>query len=109
VFALFSGLFLSISPGTPANPPTAEHPRLVRPDATDCTTCHEELFRDRGAVHGPARDDCTGCHRVATTQGGTQITLVEPEPSLCLTCHGELTCPSVSTGLPRDGAVRHLP
>jgi predicted CXXCH cytochrome family protein len=91
MLALFSGLFLSISPGTPADPPTAEHPRLVSLDATICATCHEDLFLNRGTPHGPAREDCTTCHRVATAEGGTRITLVEPEPPLCLTCHGELT------------------
>ena len=69
----------------------SEHPRLVSIESTSCTDCHGELIENKTSVHGPAAADCTTCHEMALGEAGTQVTLLEPEPALCLICHDELT------------------
>ena len=69
----------------------AEHPALVRLDATECTACHGELVEDRSVVHFPAGDDCTSCHEFSISETETRVSLLDQEPALCLLCHDDLT------------------
>lgn len=65
----------------------ADHPRLVRLDATRCTTCHRDLLKNAETVHPPAADDCTTCHSFDIGDEGTKVELVESGTALCLMCH----------------------
>jgi predicted CXXCH cytochrome family protein len=98
------GASLAISVAGISAGSAAQHPRLVSAGATDCSVCHEDLFEERGNLHGPARDDCTACHEVETGEGGTRITLMEGEPPLCLSCHDELAPAAAG-----EVAVPHYP
>jgi predicted CXXCH cytochrome family protein len=68
----------------------AEHPALVDGQATNCRSCHTDVFQQRPVLHPPAVDDCSSCHEVSIASGLTRITLVEAMPELCLMCHADL-------------------
>jgi len=75
---------------TTARAPAASHPRLVDVETTACTDCHEVISERSRSIHEPAADDCTTCHDVDIGGEGTQITLADTEPDLCLACHDDL-------------------
>jgi len=81
-----------------AAPAPADHPALIRLDATECAACHEDLIKGRSTVHAPAEEDCTGCHEVTISDSGTRVSLAEEEPALCLLCHDDLAA-AVDAGL----------
>lgn len=64
------------------------HPRLVNVATTKCETCHAKLFEGRAQKHAAA-DDCSSCHELNVSPGGTTVKLTADEPDLCLTCHAE--------------------
>jgi len=76
----------SVAPASSAG----RHPRLVSVEGTKCTTCHGKLLRGKTSVHPPVEKDCTSCHHVEISSGGTTITLDEKGPALCLGCHDGL-------------------
>ncbi|MEE8412569.1 MAG: cytochrome c3 family protein [Acidobacteriota bacterium] len=82
----------------------ADHPALVRLDATECTACHGDLVEGRSAVHVPAEEDCASCHEVSISETGTRVSLLEEEPGLCLVCHDDLTA-----AVDADLATPHYP
>jgi predicted CXXCH cytochrome family protein len=67
-----------------------EHPRLVSVEAAECTFCHEDLLEGRTVVHAPVSDDCTICHEMKVSEGGTTTSLMDQEPALCVMCHDDL-------------------
>jgi predicted CXXCH cytochrome family protein len=78
------GLAFLAPPAVPAAAP-GKHPRLVSTASTKCAACHESLFQGKANVHPPAREDCTACHDVRTSEAGTTVTLTT-SPALCLGC-----------------------
>jgi predicted CXXCH cytochrome family protein len=70
---------------------SAEHPRLVSVESTNCTTCHDDLLRGATHIHPPVEDDCTSCHSVDVGELGTTVELLASEPELCLVCHDDKT------------------
>lgn len=68
---------------------SAEHPRLVSVESTNCVSCHDDLLRAATHIHPPVEDDCSSCHSVAVLESGTVVELVAPEPELCLVCHDD--------------------
>ncbi|MBD3867892.1 MAG: cytochrome c3 family protein [Acidobacteria bacterium] len=69
---------------------TDSHPTLVQVTQEACTSCHEDLLLDQPVIHPPVADDCTSCHEVEKSESGTSITLMAPEPDLCIACHDGL-------------------
>jgi predicted CXXCH cytochrome family protein len=84
-------IMIAIAPVSVAAASAAEHPPLVRLDATECTVCHAVLIEDRSAIHPPAEEDCTVCHEVSISETGTSVALTDDEPALCLLCHDDLS------------------
>ena len=41
------------------------HPALVNSQATNCRSCHTEVFQQRPVLHEPAIDDCSSRHSSA--------------------------------------------
>ena len=70
---------------------SAEHPRLVSVESTNCTTCHDDLLRGATHIHPPVEDDCTSCHSVDVGELGTTVELLASEPELCLVCHDDMS------------------
>jgi predicted CXXCH cytochrome family protein len=60
------------------------------PENPKCTDCHSNLVQKQN-VHSPAKEACTGCHRVNITEhsqnGSGGLSLAEKMPQLCYTCH----------------------
>ncbi|HEX9187866.1 MAG TPA: cytochrome c3 family protein [Vicinamibacteria bacterium] len=83
------GLGLSAWAAAATKPPKI-HPRLVSAASTKCTGCHAPLFQGKANVHPPAREDCTACHEVQSSEAGTTVTLTTAGPALCLGCHDGL-------------------
>ncbi len=83
------GLAVAAWPTQETQAPKA-HPRLVSAASAKCADCHGALFQGKAQVHPPAREDCTSCHDVRTSETGTAITLTAEGTALCLTCHDTL-------------------
>lgn len=66
-----------------------QHPTLVNPETTRCTTCHQ-LFPPSSHIHPPAEQNCLGCHRFTKEGDKTQVSLASSQPQLCLSCHPKL-------------------
>lgn len=66
----------------------AEHPTLVDPEQTTCTTCHDEVLAVR-VPHAPAADDCLSCHSFGREAETTTVELMETGSALCLACHDD--------------------
>jgi predicted CXXCH cytochrome family protein len=67
----------------------AEHPTLVDPENTSCTTCHDEVLAVR-VPHVPAVDDCLTCHLFDDREGQMGVELSATGTELCLACHDDL-------------------
>ena len=81
----------------------ADHPTLVDPEQTTCTTCHDEILAVR-APHAPAVEDCLACHTFDRIGDQTTVELVATGAALCLACHDDFT--KAAKG---DLAVPHAP
>lgn len=81
----------------------ADHPSLVDPAATTCTTCHAQVLSKK-VRHPPAADDCRTCHQFEKKEGRTSVSLADKLPGLCVTCHGDESKPAAG-----DVAAPHPP
>ena len=75
----------------PGDAGATKHPRLVKVESTNCTTCHGDLLRGARQIHPPVEEDCTSCHDVTVGEDGTTVELAAPEPELCIMCHDDKT------------------
>ena len=66
----------------------AEHPALVDPEQTNCTTCHDDVVAV-AVPHPPAADDCLSCHSFGREAETTTVELMETGSALCLACHDD--------------------
>lgn len=62
------------------------HPSLVDPQRTNCLTCHQVTAQNQ-QTHAPVQTSCLSCHRFEKTETGLNVSLVKPQPDLCLSCH----------------------
>lgn len=58
------------------------HPAQVNSQATNCRSCHTEVFQQRPVLCEPAVDDCSSRHEVGIEQGTRAIDRVELHPPL---------------------------
>ncbi|MEW5877261.1 MAG: cytochrome c3 family protein [Acidobacteriota bacterium] len=73
-----------------------QHPSLVNPETTRCSTCHQ-LFPPSAQAHPPAEKNCLTCHRFTKEGEKTQVALAASQPDLCLSCHKGLSKPASLT------------
>ena len=66
----------------------ADHPSLIDPAKTRCTTCHAQKV-DKANVH-VATESCDTCHVFSKEEGSTTVELMDEPPALCVMCHGGL-------------------
>jgi len=96
VFAVcvFSFLFLLIishgSNSMEAAVAFKSHPTLVNLEASNCTTCHDDITSKK-FVHSAIKDSgCDSCHEMKKEKGKTLVALTEKRSQLCYTCHSEI-------------------
>lgn len=66
------------------------HPSLVKLDAANCVTCHDDL-QGKKTVHPVLKDSgCDSCHEMKKVEKKTMVGLVEQGNALCLTCHSSI-------------------
>ena len=58
------------------------HPALVNSQATNCRSCHTEVFQQRPVLCEPAADDCSSRHEARIEQCTRAIDRVELHPPL---------------------------
>lgn len=67
-----------------------QHPTLVDPSKTNCSTCHEDLLK-KAFIHTIVKEEsCDVCHEMNQKEDKTFVTLMAKGNDLCLACHSDI-------------------
>jgi predicted CXXCH cytochrome family protein len=69
----------------------AQHPSLVDPSKTRCTTCHDAVLAKSVRHSAALESGCSNCHQFVKEDGKTTVHLVSGEPQLCVACHDPIS------------------